>query len=102
MIQYEQGNLYYALKLKQAPVIWKFTIRKASVRKAGKSLRPVRNFSVRDKLNYLYTHSVHQDSLTFSQKLFIFLPSRFLQSFCCHCSFMILFQMSRKIVLRHV
>lgn len=28
------------------------------------------NFSVRDKLNYLYTHSVHQDSFTFSQKLF--------------------------------
>lgn len=34
MIQYEQGGLYYMLKLKRAPVIWKFTIRKATVRKA--------------------------------------------------------------------
>lgn len=102
MIQYEQGNLYYALKVKQAPVIWKFTIRKATVRKAGKSLRSVRNFPVRDKLNYLRTHRVYQESFTVSQKLFLFLPSRFLQSFCCYCSFTILLQMSWNIVLRHV
>lgn len=100
MIQYEQRSLYYALKLKQAPVIWRFTIRKATLRKAGYSLRLVRNFSVWCKFNYLCTYRVHQDCFILSQ--FFFLPSRFLQSFYGCCSFMILFKMSWKIVLRHV
>lgn len=34
MIQYEQGNLYYVLKLKQALVIRKFTMKKGYCKKS--------------------------------------------------------------------